>query len=114
MLMTGAILCQIPRNWLSASLARLGSYSYSIYLWHMATIFWLTPHLQLPWGALAAIYLAGAFILGVGMAHLWELPMLKVRDKLFPAMVQRPSGSTELASAGRSPMEPTTSVKIAA
>jgi peptidoglycan/LPS O-acetylase OafA/YrhL len=114
MLMTGAILCQIPRNWLSTSLARLGSYSYSIYLWHMATIFWLTPHLQLPWGALAAIYLAGAFIIGVGMAHLWELPMLKVRDKLFPAMVQRPSGSTELASAGPSPTESATPVKIAA
>ena len=41
-IVVGTLMCQIPKNLLTATLATLGSYSYSIYLWHMAIFYWAT------------------------------------------------------------------------
>lgn len=66
--------------------AVIGSYSYSIYLWHVVALEWVAAPLagantSLFW----ALYLAVTFGLGVAMAHLVEYPVLRVRDWLFPS-----------------------------
>ena len=53
----------------------------------MAIIYWVTPHLDATWGVKASLYLSGAFVIGIGMSWLWELPTLKLRDLLFPSML---------------------------
>jgi peptidoglycan/LPS O-acetylase OafA/YrhL len=86
-LIIGALMCRIPSNRLVAGLAGLGSHSYSIYLWHMALMHWAMPHLRpsLSWPMRTAIYAVGAFVIGVVMAKLIELPLLKLRDRLYPS-----------------------------
>jgi hypothetical protein len=32
-----------------------------------------------------AIYMAGAFVIGIAMAKLLELPVLRFRDRMFPS-----------------------------
>jgi peptidoglycan/LPS O-acetylase OafA/YrhL len=83
--LVGVLLCDMPRNRITGSLAALGSYSYSIYLWHMAIIYWVDA----PWNVKAPLYLVGALVLGIAMALVWELPTLKVRDRHFPSMLQK-------------------------
>ena len=87
--LTGVMLCEIPRTRITGLLATLGSYSYSIYLWHMAAIFWVTPYIDAPWGVSAAYYLIAAFTLGIAAAWAWELPTLKIRDRYFPSMLRK-------------------------
>jgi peptidoglycan/LPS O-acetylase OafA/YrhL len=88
-LMIGVLLCQIPTNAVTRPLAALGSHSYSIYLWHMALMFWAIPHLQhWSWHARTLLYFVGAFVIGVAMARLVELPMLRLRDRLYPSRTE--------------------------
>ncbi len=86
-LFVGVMLCRIPDNGLTRAMAYLGSHSYSIYLWHMALMYWAMPSLKasLPWEARTLIYLSGAFAIGIGMAHLIEAPVLRVRDRWYPS-----------------------------
>jgi len=66
------------------TIAGIGRYSYSIYIWHMvvAMLFWeLWPASF--WGCCADI--VASVSLGVGMAFLIEAPVLSVRDKVFPS-----------------------------
>ena len=70
------------------ALARVGVYSYSIYLWHMP-MRWLVRMVgggPLPYPVLLGLYLVGGVVLGIGMAIVVEVPALKVRDRLFPSM----------------------------
>jgi peptidoglycan/LPS O-acetylase OafA/YrhL len=85
-LLVGVLMCDIPRNVVTRGLARVGAYSYSIYLWHMALMRWAVPHLQesLTWQERQALYLVGAFVIGIAMAQLVELPTLRLRDRLYP------------------------------
>ncbi len=65
-------------------IAKLGYYSYSVYLWHG----WacrLLPRDNLLEYTLA---FAAAVIPGILMAHLIEIPFLALRNKLFPALQQ--------------------------
>jgi peptidoglycan/LPS O-acetylase OafA/YrhL len=86
-LLVGVLMCEIPRNWLTRGLAALGAYSYSIYLWHMALMRWAVPHLQesLSWQQRTTLYLVGAFVIGIAMAKLVELPTLRLRDRWYPS-----------------------------
>jgi peptidoglycan/LPS O-acetylase OafA/YrhL len=86
-ILAGVVASTIPRNWFTLNLATIGSYSYSIYLWHMVTIQFVTPKLRdsVAWEWRAALYLTSAFAIGIIMANVWELPLLKLRDRLFPA-----------------------------
>ncbi len=71
-------------------LARVGTYSYSIYLWNLPVHFWLTKLTKLDsenWFLYAFLYLSGTFILGVGTAKLVEYPMLKLRDRIIPSQI---------------------------
>jgi peptidoglycan/LPS O-acetylase OafA/YrhL len=95
-LLVGALLCRISRNRLTVALATLGAYSYSIYLWHMALMYWAMPRLRdlgVSWQVRTAIYMVGAVVIGMAMAKLLELPALRYRDRRFP------SRSTALAEA---------------
>ena len=85
--LVGVLLCDIPRNGVTRGLARVGAYSYSIYLWHMAIMRWAVPHLEdaLSWQERQAVYLVGAFVIGIAMAKLVELPTLRLRDRWYPS-----------------------------
>ena len=68
-------------------LARLGTYSYSIYLWNLPAHFWLKKFTDLPdenWFLYAFLYWTGTFVLGIGTAKLVEYPVLRLRDKIIP------------------------------
>lgn len=87
-ILVGTLLCRIPNNRLVRALATLGSYSYSIYLWHMALMYWVMPRMRdagVPWSIRTALYLGGAFVIGIAMAKLLEFPVLALRDRLFPS-----------------------------
>lgn len=90
--LVGVLLCRIPSHAALRLLGRLGGYSYSIYLWHMATLIWITPRLRgsTTWETRALVYLTGAFVLGVAMAKLWETPAVALRDRWFPSMLGLP------------------------
>jgi peptidoglycan/LPS O-acetylase OafA/YrhL len=77
-------------RWLSRPMAAMGRYSYGIYIWHV-----LAAHLlldQLPGldyqsatpAAQAAKY-GAAIVTGIGATVLVERPVLRLRDRLFPA-----------------------------
>jgi peptidoglycan/LPS O-acetylase OafA/YrhL len=83
----------------SAFAARIGFYSYSIYLWHTVlgeTLFSSGASFWKFWAYICICVLAG-----IGMAHLIELPYLVVRDRLFPV-----STVTSVAANSQAPATP--------
>ncbi len=71
-------------------LAFVGTYSYSIYLWHVPVeifglrgIQTLSP-ITLSAALLTYIYITISIALGILMAHIIEFPALQLRDRLFP------------------------------
>jgi peptidoglycan/LPS O-acetylase OafA/YrhL len=69
-------------GFVGALFARIGFYSYSIYLWHM----YLTPrviHYPVTFFAFW-LYLVASICLGVLMANLIELPFLAIRERIVP------------------------------
>lgn len=73
----------------SRAIARMGIYSYSIYLWHvpMAQVFGALARRfsNVNQYALHAIYFAATIVVGVALSKLVEIPVLKLRDRLFPS-----------------------------
>jgi peptidoglycan/LPS O-acetylase OafA/YrhL len=79
----------------AAVLAWVGVFSYSIYLWQFEISYipihkWVLrrlPHhpLSLYWLVGTAIYLLAAILGGALLARIVEFPVLKLRDRLFPA-----------------------------
>jgi peptidoglycan/LPS O-acetylase OafA/YrhL len=67
----------------------LGATSYSIYLWHGGLRLW-TPSIirgalgKSNWYVEAGCYLVGACVVGYAAARVVELPLLSLRDRLFP------------------------------
>ncbi|MDQ6786226.1 MAG: acyltransferase [Acidobacteriota bacterium] len=71
-------------------IARIGKYSYSIYLWNLPVHIWLMKFTNFAadnWFLYAFIYWTGTFILGIGTAKLVEYPVLRLRDKIMPSHV---------------------------
>lgn len=76
------------------AIAHIGTYSYSIYLWHLA---WLKFVLSLNLGHMRLVpnvlFYAGAIGVGIAAAKLVEIPALRVRERFFPQIDQgRPIG----------------------
>jgi peptidoglycan/LPS O-acetylase OafA/YrhL len=75
---------------LASAMAFAGSHSYSVYLWHAMVGTWGLEILRrvrlLPVDRAAqfAIYLVASFAIGIAMARLVEIPVLRLRDRLFP------------------------------
>lgn len=90
--LASGVLLMFALRWKSAwrPLAIIGTYSYSIYLWHIPVRFfglgWL-PQNVTPLTRSAA-YLASAVVLGIAAAWLVERPFLALRDRLFPTRSQ--------------------------
>lgn len=78
------------KNRVINAIALLGTFSYSIYLWHkpFSGLCWLPSewwpgHLN-EWGRLAVFFTA-SLVVGIGMSKIIEYPTLKLRDKWFPS-----------------------------
>ena len=110
MMLVGILLSQIPHGRLVDVLATLGSYSYSIYLWHMFVVGWGislvegTLDVELAPGTRLAMYFVGSFGLGIAMAKVVEVPVLRIRDRWFPsrspgAVAEGPNQALHLAPA---------------
>ncbi len=72
-------------------IAKIGTYSYSIYLWHkpfdvlcMLPSNWWPGHLDA--NARLLVYFFGSLTVGIFMSKTIEWPMLHIRDKLFPGV----------------------------
>jgi peptidoglycan/LPS O-acetylase OafA/YrhL len=103
-----AVVCPpaVPRRAapLVTAIAWLGTFSYSVYLWHLPVLTWgpaLVFHVS-GWApgraAMLALYFAGSVIVGVGMAKLIEMPVLRLRDRW---LVSRDGA---FARSGRTPL----------
>jgi peptidoglycan/LPS O-acetylase OafA/YrhL len=72
--------------------ANVGTYSYSIYLWHAPFLVYVPVflqkfvHVQLSGMASSGFYILGSCTLGIAMAKLIELPVLQLRDRLIPRL----------------------------
>jgi peptidoglycan/LPS O-acetylase OafA/YrhL len=91
-LVCGLLLSPPRGTALGRGLAVVGAHSYSIYLWHMPVILWGPPLLErcgvhLGGGASAAWAVGGSLAVGMVMARLIELPVLRWRDRRLPAQV---------------------------
>jgi peptidoglycan/LPS O-acetylase OafA/YrhL len=88
MILTAAVAREWPATRAIAFLARLGSYSYSIYLWHAVVLMWGVPMLEQALGMefnkwlATALFMAGSLALGVLMGRMVEEPCLRLRDRL--------------------------------
>jgi len=67
---------------LTRYLAAMGTFSYSIYLWHLAVGAWLFP--QASW-LHVGMYFVASILIGVGLSKLIEIPALKAREFCVPA-----------------------------
>lgn len=86
-------------------LAKIGFYSYSIYLWHMFVRWALLRWVHMPAGFLFfAINVAAAFLWGMAASKLIEIPVLAYRDRYFPdtAAARTPGGEVRAAVAAAS------------
>ena len=68
----------------------IGTYSYSIYLWHKAVNEFGPPAVEavtgpLSWVGKTTVYLVGSIVVGMGLGKLIELPFLRLRDAWFPS-----------------------------
>lgn len=92
-LLLGALSLTVPRTRLTRSAAAIGTYSYSIYLWHMPVLRWIvrqpTSQLPLDWMIYAALYLGAAVLIGIVAATVVEYPVLRVRDRWYPSTPKR-------------------------
>ena len=74
-----------PIRVMSSLLARIGAYSYSIYLWQIFYLwrvlphFHITSHVSLYW-----CFFVGSILFGIAAAKAIEIPVLRFRDRVFP------------------------------
>jgi peptidoglycan/LPS O-acetylase OafA/YrhL len=89
-LLLGVLACDIPSTRLTRALATIGTYSYSIYLWHVVMLVLVGTVLQ-SWPVYTVVYVALSIGVGMAMAKSVEVPSLAVRDRYFPRVRRRAS-----------------------
>lgn len=73
------------------AMAYIGSHSYSIYLWHMVVeiaalnLFNQLPKTSFWWVVYLAVYILGSLALGIFCSNCIELPIIRLRDRMFPS-----------------------------
>jgi len=94
MLLTGFLAIHLP-DWKATNfLASIGANSYSIYLYHMVlagaclTLMKQNDFAQNHFLLVLAAYFFGSLVLGIVMANIVEMPMLRIRDRYFPSGVR--------------------------
>jgi peptidoglycan/LPS O-acetylase OafA/YrhL len=80
------------KNYLFHSISYIGFFSYSIYLWHMIVVDYILPFIQhnfyvntTPLWIFLISQILLSLLLGIFFAKIVEMPLLKIREKLFPA-----------------------------
>jgi peptidoglycan/LPS O-acetylase OafA/YrhL len=97
--------------WPIATLARIGFYSYSIYLWHWLVIYYLRAYVRYQcvtfgspfewsdvmetWQWPACVVLS--IVVGVATSMVIEQPALRLRDRWFPSRTRVPAAGPEAA-----------------
>jgi peptidoglycan/LPS O-acetylase OafA/YrhL len=72
---------------MSGMAARIGAYSYSIYLWQIFFLwrvmpyFHITSHVGVYW-----CFIVGSVMFGIAAAMVIEIPVLRLRDRVFPSV----------------------------
>lgn len=85
---------------ISSLLASLGTYSYSIYLWHMFYQLRILSHFHIASFTLWFVcYFPGAILFGIVAAKIIEFPVLRFRDRVFPRSAMPRVDSIELLPA---------------
>jgi peptidoglycan/LPS O-acetylase OafA/YrhL len=82
-ILIGVVNHRFSRRGPARALAWIGFYSYSIYLWNPVLAAAIFGSVR-PTPFVYAIYLLVCIGVGVGMAALVEIPVLRVRNKYFP------------------------------
>lgn len=92
---------------LGSAFAFVGMYSYSIYLWHESVLPWgpgvvrRAIHVRIPQSLYGIFYFVASIAFGILMSRSIEYPVLRLRDRLFPAM-QSSAGASRNAAAEES------------
>jgi peptidoglycan/LPS O-acetylase OafA/YrhL len=85
---------------ISGLLARIGIYSYSIYVWHVFVRQRLMAHLHIASPALDALcFIAVSILFGVAAGKIVEIPVLHFRDRMFPGISDRTRAKSFQAAA---------------
>ena len=110
-LLCAIVSANIPVNILTRFLGYVGSHSYSIYLWHIPTIFWFSPLIQrriffgkLSYTFASILSVLLSFGFGIFFARIIEFPVLKMRDKFFPSVNKPPVNPTVIKDEGSFPV----------
>lgn len=77
-----------PIRFISPVVAKIGYYSYSIYIWHRMAWFAVeifVVFIPLPYFAKNLFYFCLAIVTGIVLGKLVEMPFLALRDKFFPS-----------------------------
>jgi peptidoglycan/LPS O-acetylase OafA/YrhL len=106
LVLVGMLGCSVPESLPIRLLALVGTRSYSIYLWHMLLLTFVSKALTyygliMNWYVYAVASLLGAVALGTAMATLVEFPLLQVRDAFFPSRIL-PGRAAGIAAANAS------------
>jgi len=86
------------------AIGRMGTYSYTLYLWHvpMAQVFasLASRFPSVNQYVLHAVYFAISIVVGVVSSKLVEIPVLKLRERLFPPSESKAAELSRLAGSG--------------
>ena len=91
MILLASLYYHVPQNIVTKSFAAVGVFSYSIYLWHVPMATWGVRAVRhfagdnFTWTHYAFTYIFGSIFLGIVTAKMIELPLLRIRDRIFPS-----------------------------